>query len=229
MIPNASQAVEQHELSLAASGYVKCTATLEDRVAVSYKTTQTLEWNRIGPVRGTLYWLECLHLDKGLLEQQNTKTLQGIKNTSWICSCGKSWARCKVAKPSCHVWQDCTWLMSAPSTSKGVGRPPRATRPRWPTNLSPTLIPSGTSLPHAGSKQGQLLLVSIPSCCSVSQAFPEFLLPISTDWRIQGPWSVTLPYYHMVQQSYPLVFTQISWRIISTQKMCSQMFMAVLF
>lgn len=149
MIPNASQAVEQQELSSVASGYVKCTATLEDSVAVSYKTTQTLEWNRIGPVRGTLYWLECLHLDKGLLEQQNTKTLQGIKNTSWICSCGKSWARSKGPNPTAtsdktvHDWS----LHPAPARGGQTTLKPLLL---WPTNLSPTLIPSGTSLPTQG-------------------------------------------------------------------------------
>ena len=36
----------------------------------------------------TFYWMECLHLDKCLLEQQNTKKLKGTKNNRMHCSQG---------------------------------------------------------------------------------------------------------------------------------------------
>ena len=77
------------------------------------------------------------------------------------------------------------------------------------------------SYPTQGASKGSCYLFLSPHAAVWVKPSPNSLsdlLPISTNLRIQGPWSVTLPYHHMVQQPYPLVFTQISWRIISTQK-----------
>ena len=98
--------------------------------------------DRLGP--GTL--LQCLHPDKCLLGQQNTKKLQGTKNN--CIHVQLEWILDKIQKssppppkPSYHLWRarskNRVLCMSiALNTTKGVGKPAKP-----PSNLTPWIHP----------------------------------------------------------------------------------------
>ena len=77
-------------------------------------------------------------------------------------------------------------MSSAPSTTEGVGTPPKpALRPA--SGTCPYPHPNEKwACPTAGKEQGNMLFVLAPSCCSrgPSKALPEFLIwpPINFYW-----------------------------------------------
>ena len=141
-------------------------------------------WDRLGP--GT--WdplLQCLHLDKRLLEQQNTKKLYGTKNSCVHVHLGQIMDNKiqKDQKPNCHFWRvpsknRVLCMHPAHNTTKRVGKPPKLLLLPNPRSRPYPHPISGISLPPAsGSDQGHLLLVFTPSCCSrnPNKALPKFL------------------------------------------------------
>ena len=128
--------------------------------------------------------LQCLHLDKCFLQQQNTKKYKGLNNCihAQLGQLRNNKIQ-KDQKPNHHFWgvgskSSVLHMILAHTTTKGVGRPPKP-----PSGLTLDLpLPSShlrdqlSPPPAPGSKQGNLLLVFSPSCCSTSpsKALPEF-------------------------------------------------------
>ena len=78
--------------------------------------------------------LQCLHLDKCLLEQHNTKKLWGTKNSSVHTII---WAKLWTKRPQLNCYflvrrgkSRVLAMIPAHSITKGVGRPPKP--PLWP-------------------------------------------------------------------------------------------------
>ena len=77
--------------------------------------------------------LQCLHLDKCLLEQQNTKKAQGTKNNSLHEQLGQNMDKKieKDKKPNCHrvsgaKAEYCACLAVHTHTTREVGKKPKA-------------------------------------------------------------------------------------------------------
>ena len=129
--------------------------------------------------------LRCLHLYTPLLEQQNAEKLPGTKS-NWVRAhlgqfLDKRYTETK--KPNCHFEEAetkaeyCACLLHS--------MPPEG----WASRLRhPSSHPLNTSPPsprirklyptQGGSKQGNLLFILAPLCCSrgSSKALPEFLV-----------------------------------------------------
>ena len=81
--------------------------------------------------------LQCLHLDKPLLQQQNTKKLYGTKNNCLHVQLGQIMDKKiqKTKKLNCHFWRARSKsrvlrMPPALNTTRGVGRRPKL--PLWP-------------------------------------------------------------------------------------------------
>ena len=136
--------------------------------------------------------LQCLHLDKPLLQQQNTKKLYGTKNNSVHAQLGQI-LRKKIQKDSKTELpplksreqkqgiRNKSRVLCMPAACTPLeGWAEHLSRPSSPTpEYTPTLTPyKEPARPALGSEQGNLLLVFTPSCdCrGPNKALPEFLV-----------------------------------------------------
>ena len=111
-------------------------------------------------------------------------------------SWGKVWTRCKKSKNPAATSEVsgakagyCAWSLHT-ARPRGWADHPRHSF--CPTHGSaPTRTPfKGSACPSSGSKQGNLLLVFIPSCCSTSpnKALSEFLVwPLINFYCLKSP------------------------------------------
>ena len=123
--------------------------------------------------------LQCLHLEKHLLQQQIQRNDKGWK----ISVCMHNWVKLwktrykKTKKPK---QRQVLCLIPAHSTTQRVGRPPKAPLWPWPTHLPPSLpcLRDQTALPFQGVSMGTCYLFSFPSCYSRGpiKASPAFLV-----------------------------------------------------
>ena len=72
-------------------------------------------------------WLQCLHLDKCLPEQENTEKLYGAKITACVCTGGKlgTTRKKKATATSEEPGAKAGHWPPAHSATKGMGKPPK--------------------------------------------------------------------------------------------------------
>ena len=154
-------------------------------------------WDRLGP--GT--WdplLQGLHLDKRLLEQQNTKELWGTKNNCVHVQSGQimnskiqKGQNATVTSPLVRCQEQKHGTTRDPCTQhrEGGGQTSSATPPA-PTHWSAHLTPFKLTPRPPGMEQGYAFLAFAPSCCSTSPSkdLSESLIgPLTNFYWLKSP------------------------------------------
>ena len=169
--------------------------TVCNRLRTGPGTYKGTYWDRLGPETRDPFLHYCNACIRTNVSSSNTiqRNYKELKITVCPCSWGKLWTTCYKktkktsaatseepgAKPGCHEQKQDTTHVPALTTTKGVAN--RLSHlPAWSLGHTPTFTPYKEPThpsAHSGSKQGNLLFIFAPSCCSrgPSKGSSEFL------------------------------------------------------